>query len=44
MSSSKFEEVVNKIVSDCPPGELREIYDDLIKITSESSKNTILDA
>ncbi|CAI4034752.1 hypothetical protein SMKI_11G2020 [Saccharomyces mikatae IFO 1815] len=44
MSSSKFEEVVNKIVSDSPPGELREIYDDLIKITSENSKNTILDA
>lgn len=44
MSSSKFEEVVNKIISDSPPGELREIYDDLIKITSESSKNTILDA
>ncbi|EJS42913.1 cap1p [Saccharomyces arboricola H-6] len=44
MSGSKFEEVVNKIISDSPPGELKEVYDDLIKITSENSKNTILDA
>lgn len=38
MSSSKFEEVINKIINDSPPGELREVYDDLIKITSENSK------
>ncbi|CAI4588172.1 ATV_HP_G0043170.mRNA.1.CDS.1 [Saccharomyces cerevisiae] len=44
MSSSKFEEVINKIINDSPPGELREVYDDLIKITSENSKNTVLDA
>lgn len=44
MSSSKFKEVVNRIISDCPPGELREVYDDLIKITGENSKNTLLDA
>lgn len=43
MSSSSFETIITDIIADCPPGEIKEVYNDLIAIAGENSKETILD-
>ncbi|CCH59375.1 hypothetical protein TBLA_0B05460 [Henningerozyma blattae CBS 6284] len=41
---SKFSTIISQIIEDSPAGEIKEVYDDLIKITGEDSKSIILDA
>ncbi|AQZ16611.1 CAP1 (YKL007W) [Zygosaccharomyces parabailii] len=42
--SSSFESIISQIVSDTPSGEIKEVYNDLITIAGENSKDTILEA
>ncbi|EDO16837.1 hypothetical protein Kpol_1056p38 [Vanderwaltozyma polyspora DSM 70294] len=44
MSQSKFESIINELVSHSSCGEIKEVYNDLLTITGENSKSTILDA
>lgn len=44
MSSSAFESVISQMVSDTPSGEIKEVYNDLITIAGENSKDAILEA
>ena len=39
---SEFETIVSNIISDTPPGEIRDVYDSLITIAGEQAKETIL--
>ncbi|SMN18884.1 similar to Saccharomyces cerevisiae YKL007W CAP1 Alpha subunit of the capping protein (CP) heterodimer (Cap1p and Cap2p) [Maudiozyma saulgeensis] len=42
MSESNFEEVIHEIIFDSPAGEIKEVYDSLITIVGENSKDTLL--
>lgn len=42
--SSSFESIVSQIIADTPSGEIKEVYEDLITIAGENSKDVILEA
>lgn len=42
--SSTFESIISQVVSDTPSGEIKEVYNDLITIAGENSKDSILEA
>lgn len=44
MSESSFESVISQIISDSPSGEIKQVYDDLVAIAGQDSRETILDA
>ncbi|QLG72659.1 hypothetical protein HG535_0D03670 [Zygotorulaspora mrakii] len=44
MSDSQFESIISQIISDTPSGEIKQVYEDLITIAGENSKETVLDA
>ncbi|CCK68326.1 Cap1p KNAG_0A06700 [Huiozyma naganishii CBS 8797] len=41
---SDFERIIKDVIMGCPPGEVEEVYKDLINIVGENSKDTIIDA
>ncbi|XDT05663.1 F-actin capping protein alpha subunit [Nakaseomyces glabratus] len=42
--SNDFDTIIKNIIKDSPAGELEEVYQDLITIAGENSKETIIDA
>ncbi|CAB4257166.1 similar to Saccharomyces cerevisiae YKL007W CAP1 Alpha subunit of the capping protein (CP) heterodimer (Cap1p and Cap2p) which binds to the barbed ends of actin filaments preventing further polymerization [Maudiozyma barnettii] len=42
MSESNFEKVISEIIFDSPAGEIKQVYDSLITIVGENSKDTLL--
>lgn len=40
---SNFQHIIKSIIYDSPPGELEQIFNDLVVITGDESKETILD-
>lgn len=44
MSSEAFGSIIEQIVLDSPSGEIQEVYNDLLAITGEPAKESIIDA